>query len=261
LRFATLLLMASSPWFFGSVGWNEQRLLLVGAMGMAALLGVVLLRHWNRQNDDWAPNAIVWALFGLGCFALLQSLARYPWIGTQSSPPSVAMQRWALGLTEPPTAIRDGLIEVPRAANSAPQLPCGLQTIEDGDRRLAISLEPQTTRGAAGNLFLASILAWVAGYAFRRREHYPILLASVTLTGCFVALYGLIGAATPTTPNRLGLLYGSSFSVFVSKNSAGAFLNTAIAAALGMVLWSTYRIPPSKARRNIRSDIELPWKV
>lgn len=261
LRFAALLLMALSPWFFGSVGWNEQRLLLAGTMVMAVLLGVVAIRHWNRENSDWRPNAIVWALFGLGCFSLLQSQTRYPWTGPGSVPPSVAMQRWALGLADAPAPIREGMIEAPRVGKSDSELPCGLQAIDEGDRRLAVSLEPQTTRGAAGNLFLASILAWVSGYAFRRREHYPILLASITLAGSLVALYGLVGAATPTTPNLLGLTYGTSFSVFVSKNSAGAFLNTAIAAALGMVLWSTYRLPPSKSRRNVRTDIELPWKV
>ncbi|MFN7732425.1 MAG: O-antigen ligase family protein [Pirellula sp.] len=253
--------MASSPWFFGSVGWNEQRLLLAGGMVMAVLLGIVVIRNWNRGQADWKPNAIVWALLGLGCFSLLQSQTRYPWTGPGSVPPSVAMQRWALGLGEAPTAIREGLIEVPSHGNAETELPCGLQAIDQSERRLAISLEPQTTRGAAGNLFLAGILAWVAGCVFRRREHFPILLASVTLTGCFVGLYGLIGAATPRTANLLGLTYGTSFSVFVSKNSAGAFLNTAIAAALGMLLWSMYRLPPSKSRKNLRTDVELPWKV
>ena len=261
LRFAALLLMALSPWFFGSVGWNEQLLLLAGGMCLAALLGVFALLQWNREIGVWKPLGVVWVLFGLGCFSLLQSQTRYPWSGSANVPPSVAMQRWALGLADAPEAIREGLIEIPRNVDSESELPCGLQAIEKEQRRLAISIEPQTTRGAAGNLFLASILAWVSGCVFRRREHYPILLASITLAGCLVALYGLIGAATPKTPNLLGLSYGNSFSVFVSKNSAGAFINTAIAAALGMVLWSSYRVPRSKARRTVRSDVELPWKI
>ncbi|MEI8212280.1 MAG: O-antigen ligase family protein [Planctomycetota bacterium] len=259
LRLAAILFLTACPWYFGSVGWNEQSLFVAGGICLAFLLALSVILTWKTPSNEWRPVSLTWLLFGLGCFAMLQSQPRYDWVSAGTAPPSVQMQRWALGLESPPEVIRPGLIST-KGSGIDSQEPCGLDAIDEKKHRFAISVEPVTTQAAAGNLFLAAILAWLASTAFRRRESYPVLLASMTLIGCLVAIYGLIGAATPRSLNWLGLKYGSSFSVFVSKNSAGAFLNTSIAAALGMVLSSAHR--PKKTRKpSLRSEVEVPWKV
>jgi hypothetical protein len=60
----------------------------------------------------------------------------------------------------------------------------------------------------------------------------------------------------------LGLSYGSSFSVFVSKNSAGAFLNITLAAALGLAVWRGEKIFSAVDRQlRSRDTRQWPWNA
>jgi hypothetical protein len=261
LKFGLIGFLVGSPWVFGSVGWGEQSILLVVGIVLTGLLLVHGVACALLGDRSWVPGALSWMLFALGCFALLQSQARYDWMPTGSRvPPSVALQRWALGLSPPPQAIEAEMVSKV-ADPSRDGVGCGMDAVPEGGRKLAISVDPVTTRAAAGNLFLAAILVWISSSVFRTRESYPWLLAAVTAVGSLVAIYGLIGAATPKSTNLLGLTYGASFSVFVSKNSAGAYLNIALAAALGLVLWSVDRQHRTNVRTKSNRPEELPWKV
>lgn len=261
LKIGLMAFLVGSPWPFGSVGWGEQSILVALGMVLTGLFLVHGVACSNTGDRSWVPGALPWILFALGCYSLLQSQPRYEWLPTASQvPPSVSMQRWALGLSPPPGAIEPEMVSQ-FADPAGGALGCGVDAVPEESRKLSNSMDPVTTRAAAGNLFLAAVLVWISSSVFRKREAYPLLLAAITAVGSLVAIYGLIGAATPKSANWLGLTYGASFSVFVSKNSAGAYLNIALAAAFGLVLWSVDRQHGASARTKSRRPDELPWKV
>jgi uncharacterized membrane protein YidH (DUF202 family) len=154
------------------------------------------------------------------------------------------MQRMALGITSDATE------------------KCDLDSIEPEHRKLALSVEPLSTRGASSSLFLCGLLIWSASVVWGHRKAYPSLLLGLVLLGILVGGFGVVGAFFRSKPNLLGLFYGSSFSVFVSKNSAGAFLNITLAAALGLAVWKGEKIYSAVDRQlRSRDTRQWPWNA
>lgn len=234
----SLLLLVVSPWLYASASWSVQWWLFV----LGLVLGLLLLGNvvgssvglaGNLEGGRvvrWRPPAVAWVFLVLGCFAQVQSLrwwdadlpAHWPFS-------SISLQQWALGF--PAGGKHDSRWEEAEE-----------RVLGGEEARLAISVEPMTTRGASSSLFLSALLVWGGSVSFGYRKDYPWLLVILTVLGVLVGAYGLFGAFQRQVPNLLGLVYGRSFSVFVSRNSAGAFLNIALAASLGLSVQRFLRV-------------------
>ncbi|MCY2982782.1 MAG: O-antigen ligase family protein [Planctomycetota bacterium] len=241
LRFAVLALIVALPWYYGSVHWSSQY-----ALGWAgvALSGAVVLHCFvsllNKSGDLGVPW-LTWVFIGLGLVAWIQSRPAFTWQGTELAPPSIQMQRWALGLSGAPSAAQTSLLktELPNNADSSPgEVPCDLNSVPESERTLAWSIEPLHTRGAAMSLFLCGLFVWIGRIVFSDSHQQLWLFGTLTLTGILISCVGIQGAISYNTLNFLGLKTGSSFATFFSKNSAGGFYNICIAGCLGLLGWT-----------------------
>ena len=240
-----VFLLWISPWYYAGATWAFQYLIFFAGVLLAILLGLSALLSQPEQRVLSRPPSLAWLLLLLGVFAQIQTIRA--WDSASKTPsifPSIAIQQWALGIQEAPSAT------------------CELQTVEPQFRKLALSVEPLTTRGASSSLFLCALMIWGASLVWGHRKAYPQLLVLVTVLGLLVGGYGVLGVFRRSEPNLLGLTYGSSFSVFVSKNSAGAFLNITLAAAIGLLVWRGEKIYSSVVRQMSTRDMrQWNWKA
>lgn len=247
IRGLLLIVLFVTPWFYGGATWSFQYVLFFSASFLAAFFALVCIAGKGSAFQERNPPLVAWLFILLGLFAQLQSIRIWDLETPKLSVfPSLETQRWALGLS--------GSAKAP--------VGCDLDGIEPEHRRLALSVEPLTTRGASSSLFVCGLLVWGASCVWGHRKAYPLLLISITLLGLILGIYGLVGAFLRSKPNLLGLTYGSSFSVFVSKNSAGAFLNITLAAAIGLAVWSGEKIFSSVSRQMLARDMrQWPWNA
>lgn len=248
-----IIMMLLAPCWYGSATWQAQQVLFALGIALAGCMALHVAITAALGERYAAPNALSWTLFALGGLGLLQSQSLYTWEDNGGlSPPSVAIQRWALGKASAPTAITDGMIA--NNAGKMEQLPrehCALKGVPEEMKQLSMSIEPMTSRGAAGNLFLAGLLVWIGSSLFSRRNLYPILLGFAVVLGAVIALFGILNALIPDSRQWIGMS-GNSFATFVSKNSAGAFLNVSLAAAWGFAIWTFHRAWKSKRHSSQR---------
>lgn len=245
LRSILIFILWISPWYYAGATWSFQYLLFFPGILLALLLGWSSAMGPQQRSIGISPPAIAWVLLLLGLFAELQSL-RYVDLDSPvaSSLPSLQIQRWGLGLS------------------SETGEKCGLSALEPEQRKLALSVEPLTTQGASSSLFLCALLVWGASAVWGHRKSYPQLLILITVLGVLVGLYGTMGVFNRSKPNLLGLSYGSSFSVFVSKNSAGAFLNIVLASAIGLAVWRAEKLYSIVAGQMRSRDMrQWPWNA
>ena len=141
----SLLLLVVSPWLYASASWSVQWWLFV----LGLVLGLLLLGNvvgssvglaGNLEGGRvvrWRPPAVAWVFLVLGCFAQVQSLrwwdadlpAHWPFS-------SISLQQWALGF--PAGGKHDSRWEEAEE-----------RVLGGEEARLAISVEPMTTRGAS----------------------------------------------------------------------------------------------------------------
>lgn len=251
-----IIMMVLAPSWYGSATWDAQQVIFALGIALAGFMAFhVAIAASLGEQDHPAPNALAWTLFALGVVAIAQSQSIYSWNGERTvSLPSVTIQRWALGAAPVTPLMAEGLVSTGVTdMESQVNEPCALQPVPPAMRRLAWSVEPKTTRAAAGSFFLAGLLVWVGSSLFSRRTQYPVLLACIVTLGIVMALLGILNMLVPASRDWIGL-GGNSFATFVSKNSAGAFLNVALAAAWGFTFW-TFR----RAWKNKRHSSSREW--
>ena len=202
------------------------------------------------------------------------ALAAWAWLQSQPvfsvvdqngwAPPSVAMQRWALGVSKSPEAISDRTIQLDSFVTN--QLPCDLAKLES--TQLAWSIEPLHTRGAVVGMLVCSLMCFCGAFLFSSRRGQLSLFIVLTAIGVAIGCFGIHGALSYQTENFLGLrTEGGSFASFRSKNSAGGFLNICIAGCIGLVAWTMtflkrkrtdvrYRFSDASALMRIRGAVE-----
>ncbi len=270
LRLAVLILIVALPWYYGSVHWRSQYFL--GWAGVALCGAVVLhcLVSFLNKSVDLRVPWLTWVFIGVGLVAWIQSRPTFTWQGTELAPPSIQMQRWALGLSEAPNAVQASMLKSEHsntADSSAGDVPCDLKGVPESERTLAWSIEPLHTRGAAMSLFLCGLFVWIGRIVFSDSNKQLWLFGALTLTGILISCVGIQGAISYNSLNFLGLRTGSSFATFFSKNSAGGFYNVCIAGCLGLLGWTLlntrrsnkdirYRFPDRSIASKIRGFAE-----
>jgi hypothetical protein len=243
LCFSTLLIILSLPWYFGCVQWKSQYLLAWVGVAVCACTAFHCLVSLVSKSRDVSIPWLTWLFFFLGLVAFVQSRPVYSWLGTEFVPASVQMQRWALGLADAPPSYQATLSCTPetKKADGAAipsSVPCDLKDVPESERKLAWSVEPLHTRGAAISLFLCGLFVWVGRMVFSDPIKQLCLFCAMTLIGVLISCVGIQGAISYQSLNFLGLKTGGSFATFVSKNSAGGFYNICIAGCLGFLGWT-----------------------
>ena len=269
---AVLLLILALPWYYGCVQWKSQYILAwVGVVFSCSMALHCIVSMVSRSRDLSIPW-LTWLFFFLGGMAFLQSSPIFSWQGNDVAPRSVQLQRWALGLSDAPSSLQKTLYTTSKQpARDGPDLisnvPCDLKNVPDAERKLAWSIEPLHTRGAAGSLMLCGLLVWIGRAVFSNSSKQLWLFGTLTLIGMLIACVGVQGAISYQSLNFLGLRSGSSFATFVSKNSAGGFYNICIAGSLGLLGWTLlntqrnskdtrYRFPDTSLFAKVRGFAE-----
>ena len=267
-----LLLVVALPWYFGSVRWQSQYLLAWAGVGLGAIIAVHCIISIATKSRDVTVPWLAWLFFFLGTFAFVQSLPMFSWQGNESAPSSVHLQRWTLGLANAPSELKVNALptlasktETTSAiteTTSAIEVPCDLKGVPESERRLAWSVEPLHTRGAAVSLFLCGLFVWIGRMVFSDSTKQLYLFVTLTLIGILIACVGIQGSVSYQSQNFLGLISGSSFATFVSKNSAGGFYNVCIAGCLGLLGWTLLNTQRSNKDTRYRfADKSLISKV
>ena len=239
----TLLIILALPWYFGCAQWKSQYLLAWVGVAVCASTAFHCLASLMSKSRDVSVPWLTWLFFFLGLVAFVQSRPVYSWLGTEIVPASVQIQRWALGLSDAPPSFHATLSSTPKTktadgATTVPVVPCDLKDVPESERKLAWSIEPLHTRGAAASLFLCGLFVWVGRMVFSDPTKQLCLFCALTLIGVLISCVGIQGAISYQSLNFLGLKTGGSFATFVSKNSAGGFYNVCIAGCLGLLGWT-----------------------
>lgn len=218
--------------------------------GLAILVIPFALASGVNRKLFRSPPFASWIFIALAMIALYQSMDKYALKSTSSGPPSVSLQRWALGIDAAPSPVDQTQIQLD--SFKAGELPCDIQQFET--QSLARSLEPLHTTGAMYALALCALLTWIGSTCFSQKQMFPIILLTITTVGVLVGCLGVQGALSYKETNYLGLKTGSSFASFNSKNAAGAYLNVCIAAALGLFTWTLSNL--KRKSTDIRYKVE-----
>lgn len=270
LRVYILAMTLALPWYLGCATWTGQQYFYLAAIPLCVLIGVHCLVCFGSKIECVKIPWLTYVFFGLGSLAWLQTLSIYHWEPTAFSPPSVGVQRWALGVAKVPAAIEPQLLtflEEKPATTSVFEPPCDLKDTPAEDRFLAWSIEPLHTKAAMGALFLCGLLVWTGSMVFSKPLHQLVLFGGLTVVGVLIACFGIQCAISYQTENFLGLTSGGSYATFVSKNSAGGYLNICIAGGLGLLGWTLlntkrksndvrYRFPDANPFLKLRGMIE-----
>ena len=240
---SSLLIILWLPWYFGSVQWKSQYVLAWVGAAVCLLTAFHCVMSMAFRSRDVSVPWLTWLFFLFGAFAFLQSRPVYSWLGQEMAPSSVHMQRWVLGLSEAPKSYQATLLTTPKAGDletteANTSVPCDLKQVPESERKLAWSIEPLHTRGAAISLFLCGLFVWIGRMVFTDSIKQLWLFSAMTLIGILIACVGIQGAISYQSLNFLGLRSGGSFATYVSKNSAGGFYNICIAGCLGLLGWT-----------------------
>jgi O-antigen ligase len=231
--------IVASPWFLGSANWQEQIYLTL----LMILAGGLMLAEWGQRwwvggnSEDFRLPAVSAILLAGALFASLQAIPWFSPHGPSSwAPRTIQLQRWFLGESNP--AIAQQLRLADQAEASGHAIAGG--AIE-GLPKLALSVEPLHTRAAVAGLAMSALMVWIGATCFSTPRWQLVAMVTLTVLGTLVGVFGLIHILSWSQFNPFGLRADRSFAFFVSKNSAGGFLNLCLSAALGLATWAFLR--------------------
>lgn len=100
-----------------------------------------------------------------------------------------------------------------------------------------ISVDPEQTVHAVAWMAIMACAVWTATQVFVSRSKISMLLHVVAIGAALHAIVGIIRLVYPFIP-VMGLeMPTTSFGTFVNRNNAALFLNTGLAASLGLLTW------------------------
>ena len=94
------LLILTLPWYYGTVEWKSQYVLAWAGVVFCATVFLHCIVSIASKSRNLSIPWLAWLFFLLGFVAFIQSKPLFSWQGNGLAPPSVQMQRWALGLAE-----------------------------------------------------------------------------------------------------------------------------------------------------------------
>ncbi len=121
------------------------------------------------------------------------------------------------------------------------------------DQHSAQSIYPAATRLEIARLGMAIIACYLGIVLFADPRSQVWLWAAFAVNGAALSFFGIVqqlswnGKLFWTVPLLLG---GQPFASFVNRNNAAGYLNICLAAAVGLTIWSIFRV----ARRSYSTD-------
>ena len=255
-RVAGFAIVAAAPWYYGSAPWIAQYWMVWIALLVGVLLSIEYLRRFwaNLETDSLAIPSLSYLALGIAAFAWFQAIPAFTIDGKGGwAPASVEIQRWFLGV---PNDKLDARFFGAISPNDNPVVSDDAHNLLTAypDAGLALSIEPLHTRAAIGSLATIAVMIWLGSVAFRTENWRLAFLIFLTLLGVVIGLFGLASAISWEKINWLGLDGSLSFATFVSKNTAGGFLNVCLAASIGLSAWAFMKPRQSDQRYAYDSD-------
>lgn len=209
-----IALVVALPWFFGGV-YALGRALAVSGLALTLLCAVLAAR---LTRDSWRSTKLPLACFGLGCaLGVFQLYAN--------------VERWS-----------------PQAAELRAQFT---SASDSQDTPAAISVYPPGTRRDLVHLIAASAAFALGAALFYESKALLQLMMALAVAGTAVACCGLVQRASPLEWRYAGFDFPMNawpFGPFVARNNAGGFLNIALAAAIGVLVWRIQKFTPRLGR-------------
>lgn len=210
-RYLFLAVLAIAPWTFGGVLYQTQQYLYAALLISGLMwLGSHLFESGSNHNRYQMPVLILPIALGVifGSFQLM---------------PLTSVESQHLG----PAVSKDLPID-PEVA---------------GFERQSLSIYPLQTRVTIASLSFALLAFFLASQLFSNRDSQLLLFGVIALTGLALSFFGL--AQKLSWNGQLfwqgpPVIDGKPFSAWVNRNNAAGFLNMTLAAALGMLVWSTF---------------------
>jgi tetratricopeptide (TPR) repeat protein len=246
-RVVTIALAGAGPWYFASAPWLSQYWMVWASLALAMLMVCEILRRlWLKQEISKLSMPWLSVVFlGLASYGCVQAI---PLFSVESktgwTPPSVAIQRWFLGV--PNTDLDTRFATLPNGPSETSPMSSTKPWFEDA--KLSLSIEPMHSRAAVGGLAMVSLMIWIGATAFQTRRSQLALLIFMSTMGVAIGLVGLAHVLSWNRVNWLGLDSGNSFATFVSRNTAGGFLNVCLAGSIGFAAWA-FSQPRDKEQR------------
>ncbi len=246
VRVGSIGLIVAGPWYFAGAPWLSQYWMVWAALVLAALMACEIVRRiWLQQDIGKVAFPALSILFlGLASYAWVQSI---PFFSVDSPggwvPASVKIQRWFLGTPNTGLDARFNTTASVLTATSEQRL-----TETWADAKLALSVEPLHSRAAVGGMAMVSVMIWIGATAFQTRRTQLAVMILMTIMGLVFGLIGLAHVLSWERVNWLGLDSSTSFATFVSRNTAGGFMNVCLAGSIGLAAWA-FSQPRDKEQR------------
>ncbi len=221
-RILALVVIATCPWYYGSVSWYSQSLYVpvVVAILLLAVVGATL----QKIRFD---NPLVWSLSALLTLVLLQT---------------VTIPNWLWRTVAAGAAFENETDQI--AAQLTAALPESAKLADDGRSTVVLPAAPRTlslnwVQSRASAATLAAALAWLMAsiILFRTAEWEIVLISVLGITGIVMAILGLLQAVAWNNWTLLPMPTNTHFGTFVSRNSGPQFLAVGLGAVLGLLAW------------------------
>ena len=215
-RTLLLVLVAASPWYYGSATWGAQILCTLTSV-LILLLAILFAPKVGRGNVLYRGLTIL-ILFGLFQTLPLPT-GIWDWLS-----PNARIEAKIDALAE----------EMPVSANSSPLLETE-PTIERIASPSTISIAPRQTQATLAVLASSLAILWSSVMLMNSKKWQIRLLLVLSVSGVANGVYGILQSMSiaPPMPGVEAL----HFSTFVNRNSAPQFLSIAIGSCFALLIW------------------------
>ncbi len=249
-RILALTLLAASPWYYGMVTWNAQMWLVPCVATIFVLaMGALGLGNSPGKIARKLLNPLSFTLVALLAIALLQTMV-LPSSLWESIAPLAAFERRveekAKSFDLESLQVTSPLIELPASAlpNEALNRPT--------EAPHTLSIHPLQTRASASVWGAAVAMLLACGVLFRGRLGNVLLLAVIGLTAMANTLLGLFQNLAWDDWTLLDSMRSTSFSTFISPNSAPQFIAMGIGAMAGILVWWNKKLRKKERSYQVR---------
>ena len=218
-RCVLLVVILVAPWCLGGVEFESQRWLYAGVLVSFGCWGLATILP-ARDGSLWFP-ALAVPLVGALLVGAVQLL-----------PANCLTAAATARATEHDVADADQSQE-PRGRTN----PRSLRI----DSQSATSFSPADTRICQSHLLMALLAVFLAAELLASPQYQPWLWVGLAVDGAALATFGIVqkinwnGQLFWSIPLSHG---GSPFASYVNRNNATGFLNIALGAAVGWVIWA-----------------------